>query len=299
MTNGRAAAGLVLVSLVWGASFTVVKETLVAISPLLLVAVRFGLATLVAAPALRGLARRELAAGLVLGALFWGGLAFQTMGLELTTPSRSAFITGLSTPLIPLVAWLVHRAAPRRAVLFAVALGAAGLYFLTDPAGGGPNRGDLLTVVCAALFAGHIVATGVLSHRGPAMRLLAVQFATTALLAAAAAPLVGRPRIEWSLGLMGALVFLSTTAVATFWFQLRAQRVLAPATTGLIFMLESVFATLTSWVVTGETLAPGQWAGAALIVAGMAVPLLAPGAGAIQAPSDSSSERTSGTPASR
>ena len=299
MTAGRAAAGLVLVALIWGASFTIIKETLGAVSPLTLMTVRFALATLIASPALRGLSRRELGAGLVLGALFWGGLAFQTTGLELTTPSRSAFITGLSTPLIPLVAWVAHRAVPRPTVLVAVALGAAGLYFLTDPAGGGPNRGDLLTVACAVLFAGHIVAAGTLSHRGPAMRLLAVQFATTALLASVAAPLLETPRIEWSPAMAAALVFLSVSAVGTFWFQLRAQRILAPATTGLIFMLESVFATLTSWLVTSETLTPGQWAGAALIVAGMALPLLAPAPPRAQATSDSSSARTSGTPASR
>ena len=295
MTTGRAAAGLVVVALIWGASFTVIKETLGAVSPLVLVGVRFGLATIFAAPALRGLTRRELAAGLILGVLFGGGLAFQTVGLELTTPSRSAFITGLSTPLIPLVTWGVYRTVPRPAVVVAVLLGAAGLYFLTDPAGGGPNRGDLLTLGCAALFAGHIVAAGTLSHRGAAMRLLAVQFATTALLGSIAAPLLEAPRLDWSPAVGAAILFLSASGVGTFWFQLRAQRILAPATAGLIFMLESVFATLTSWLVIGETLAPGQWAGAALIVAGMALPLLLPA----QAPSESSSARTSDTPASR
>ena len=295
MTAGRAAAGLVVVALIWGASFTVIKETLGALSPLVLVAVRFGLAASFASPALRGLTRRELAAGLILGVLFWSGLAFQTAGLVLTTPSRSAFITGLSTPLIPLIGWAVYRTRPRAAVVAAVILAAVGLYYLTDPAGGGPNRGDLLTVACALLFAGHIVAAGSLSHRGPAMRLLAVQFATAALLAAVLAPLIETPRFDPTPAALAAILFLSVTGVGTFWFQLRAQRILTPAATGLIFMLESVFATLTSWVVLGETLAPAQWLGAALIVVSMAVPLLLPA----QPPSDSSSARTSGTPASR
>ena len=295
MTAGRAAAGLVVVSLIWGVSFTVMKEALGSMSPLVLVAARFGLATLFASPALRGLTRRELAAGLILGVLFWSGLALQTSGLLLTTPSRSAFITGLSTPLIPLVAWVVHRARPRIPIIAAVMLAGVGLYHLTDPAGGGPNRGDLLTVACALLFAGHIVAAGTLSHRGPAMRLLGVQFATAAALAAVTAPLLESPRFEPSTVALGALAFLSVTAVGTFWFQLRAQRVISPAATGLIFMLESVFATLTSWVVLGETLTAGQWLGAGLIVASMALPQFFPA----QPPSDSSSARTSGTPGSR
>jgi len=56
------------------------------------------------------------------------------------------------------------------------------------------------------------------------------------------------------------------SAVGTFWFQLRAQRVLPPGETALIFSLEPLFASLTSWLVLGEVLSVTQWFGGALVL---------------------------------
>lgn len=274
MTHGRAVTGLVFVTLVWGGTFTVVKGALADASPLLLVAARFGLATVLLLPLARRVTRIELLGGLVFGLLFWGGIALQTTGLTGTTPSRSAFITSLAAPLVPLVAWLVHGDRPGVRVLGAIALASMGLYLLTDPGSGGPNRGDLLTAAGALLFAGHIVAVGRFTGHGDAGRLLLVQLGTTALLATAAAPIIGSPRFSLTPALGLALAFLVSTAIGTFWFQIRAQRVLSPAETGLIFTLEPVFASLVSWIAIGETLSATQWLGGALVVAAMSLSAL-------------------------
>lgn len=271
MTHGRAVGGLVFVTLVWGATFTVVKGALDDASPMALIAARFGLASLLLLPLVPRVTRAEIAAGLVLGLLFWGGIAVQTTGLADTTPSRSAFITSLTAPLVPLVGWLVHGERPGVRVLLAIAVATAGLYLLTDPGTGGPNRGDLLTAAGAVLFAGHIVAIGRFTGRGDAGRLLLVQLATTAVLAAIAAPIVGAQRFSATPALLLALGFLVSTAIGTFWFQIRAQRVLSPAETGLIFTLEPVFASIMSWLVIGETLSPAQWLGGALVVLAMSL----------------------------
>jgi drug/metabolite transporter (DMT)-like permease len=265
VTHRQAALGLMLVSLVWGASFTVVKGALAGISPMLFVGIRFALAILLIAPALRGATRAEVRAGVLLGLLFWGGFVFQTIGIAHTTPSRSAFITALSIPLVPLVAWAALRQRPHLAILLGIVCASAGVYLLTDPGTGGPNRGDLLTLGCAAFFAGHIVAAGSLGQAGSALRILGVQFAVTCLLSFAAAPLMEVPRVAPSWALAFALAFLAVSAVGTFWFQLRAQRVLPPGETALIFALEPLFASLTSWVVLGEVLTLIQWTGGALV----------------------------------
>lgn len=281
MTHGRAVTGLVLVTLVWGATFTVVKGALADASPLVLVAARFGLASLLLLPLARRLTRAELAGGLVLGLVFWGGIALQTTGLTETTPSRSAFITSLAAPLVPLVGWVVQRDRPGLRVLVAIAIATAGLYLLTDPGTGGPNRGDVLTAMGAVLFASHIVAIGRFTRHGNAGRLLFVQLATTAVLAALVAPVVGGARFAATPGLILALLFLVSTAIGTFWYQIRAQRVLSATETGLIFTLEPVFASIMSWLAIGETLSVVQWLGGALVVGAMALsalrrPVMAP-----------------------
>jgi drug/metabolite transporter (DMT)-like permease len=274
MTHRRAVLGLVVVALVWGASFSIIKAALEHSSPLLFLGIRFSLAALVLVGSLRGISRKELSAGAVLGLLFWGGFVFQTTGLAYTTPSRSAFITSLSTPLVPVIFFLVTRIRPRWQTVAGVALACAGLYLLTRPgdSGGGLNRGDLLTLACAVLFAGQIVAVGHFSRAGAAVRLLAVELGVTAVLSLAAALLLETPRLEPTYGLAGAFAFLSLSAVATFWFQLRAQRVVSPAQTALVFALGPVAAAVTSYVAFGETLSLTQWIGGGLILAGMVVP---------------------------
>jgi drug/metabolite transporter (DMT)-like permease len=254
-----------IVTLVWGVSFTVVKGALAGITPMLFVGIRFALAILLIAPVLRGITRAEVRAGLVLGVLFWGGFVFQTMGIVHTTPSRSAFITALSIPLVPLVAWAVVRQRPHLAILLGILCASAGVYLLTDPGTGGPNKGDLLTLGCAVFFAGHIVAAGSVGGAGSAMRILGVQFAVTCLLAFAAVPFTESPALTPTPGLALAIAFLAASAVATFWFQLRAQRVVPPGETALIFALEPLFASLASWIVLGEVLSVTQWVGGALV----------------------------------
>jgi drug/metabolite transporter (DMT)-like permease len=276
MTRRQAVGWLVLVCVVWGISFTITKQTLSLISPLLFMGIRFGLASLLLLGSFRGTSRYELSGGFLLGVLFWGGFAFQTFGLAQTTPSRSAFITSLSTPLVPIVYFLVHRALPDARTIVAVLLAAVGMYLLTSPdaSASGMNRGDLLTLGCAILFAAQIVAVGHFSRQGAALRLLAMELSTTAILSLALAPALEEPRVEFTAWLTASIVFLSLSGLWSFYMQLRAQQVLSPSLTALIFMLEPVFAALTSFLVLGERLAPLQWAGGTLILAAMVLPAL-------------------------
>lgn len=274
MTRREAMGWLVLVCLVWGVSFTLTKAVLEYISPLLFMGIRFGLASAVLAGTLRQISRYELLGGLILGVLFWAGFTFQTFGLAQTTASRSAFITSLSTPLVPIVYFLVHRRAPDSRTIAALLLAAFGMYLLTlpDTGTGGPNRGDLLTLGCAVMFAAQIVAVGHLSRGGSPMRLLAVELLTTAVLSFLFAPVLETPRIALNVGLVVLILLLSLSGLWSFYMQLRAQQVLTPTHTALLFMLEPVFAAITSFLVLGERLRTPQWVGAGLILAAMAVP---------------------------
>src|SRR5436190_14039033 len=106
---------LVLMTFIWGTSFVIIKQALQSISPLLLNAVRMSLAAVIMAALYRkqlsALTRPALKAGLVVGIFLFLGYEFQTTGLRLTTPSKSAFLTGISTVLVPLflvIFWRAH-----------------------------------------------------------------------------------------------------------------------------------------------------------------------------------------------
>src|SRR5579884_774394 len=107
MTKRQADLALLLATALWGTSFVAVKRALADATPLAFLALRFGIAALLLAPATRFRplpGAREWRGGLLLGALVAAGFVTQTVGLVTTTPSRSAFIVAVSSILAPVIA---------------------------------------------------------------------------------------------------------------------------------------------------------------------------------------------------
>ena len=275
MTSRRADLALLLATAIWGIGFPVVKSALADATPLALLTIRFGAATLLLLPFVPLRPRpggRELAGGLLLGGLVAVGFITQTVGLVITTPARSAFIVAISSVIAPIVALVAFRQRPHVLVAAALALAGLGMYLLTAPDAGGLNRGDVWTLGCAVAFGAQIVLVGELSRRHDGRRLLLAQFAGTAASAALALPLFERPAVHWTPGLAVALAYLVLGAtVATFALQLQAQQRMSTARAALIFCAEPVFAALASWLLAGERLSAAQWTGGALILGAMLI----------------------------
>jgi drug/metabolite transporter (DMT)-like permease len=270
--RAKAEALLVIVTLVWGSTFVVVKAALSDISPLPFLSVRFALAGLLLFGALsRGrLDSQALRPGLVLGFFLFGGYVFQTFGLTLTTPSKSAFITGFSVILVPLFS-LFAGFRLRAANIAGALLGLLGLYFLVLPEGfKAVNRGDTLTLFGALSFAIHIVLVGYYTRRYSFQHLVPVQIFTVGVLAILAMPLDPSRSLHWTARLIFALVVTIIFATGfAFSVQNWAQQYTPPAHTALIFALEPVFAAAVSHLVTGERLGGKVLLGSALILGGM------------------------------
>jgi len=270
----KAEALLVLITFIWGSTFVIVKEALKDASPLPFLAVRFSLAgiLLFAVMARRGVDRRSLAPGLLLGVFLFGGYLFQTWGLVRTTPSKAAFITGFSVILVPLI--LIVLGSPlRTANLAGAGLGLAGIYFLVLPSGlEAVNSGDLLVLLGACSFAGHIILVGIYARRFSFLHLVPVQILAVGLLAAVALPLDPLPHFQASarLGMALMVTVLLATGLA-FSVQNWAQQYTPAAHAALIFALEPVFAVLTSWWALGERLGGKALVGCVLMLVGMVI----------------------------
>jgi len=270
----KADLALLANTLIWGATFTTVKDALQDASPVLFVAVRFGLAAAVLALIYgRSLDRRGILPGIAVGSLLFAGYSFQTIGLRFTTASKSAFITGLTIPMVPLLSSLVYRKRPRAAELAGVLVATVGMALMTlEDVHLQVNPGDILTVFCAAAFAGHIVTLGYFSHwairRGLGFEALAVwQIVTAAALGALSFNWLDSPHWHMSTGLWIALAITGLLATAlAFTVQTWAQRYTTPTRTALIYSLEPVFAWSFSWMLTGELLSRRATLGAVLIL---------------------------------
>lgn len=278
MTRRRAELLLLAAAAVWGVSFVVVKEALSAASPLLFLALRFTIATAALTPFVQlrgGFSRAELRAGLILTLLLASGFATQAYGLQYTTPARSAFIVAMSSVLAPFIAMVLLKHRTGWLVVLALLLAGAGIYFLTSPDAGGLNRGDLWTLITAAVFGGHIVAVSEFSRQFDAQRLVWLQLPGTAIGSLLGALLLEQLRFEWSPGIIAALLFLAimSTVVALVW-QFSAQREMSSARASLIFCFEPVFAAITSRFFWGEHFSLPQGFGATMILAGMVLAVL-------------------------
>jgi drug/metabolite transporter (DMT)-like permease len=265
---------LVVTTFIWGATFVIVKGALADASPFPFLAVRFLLAGLLMFWVMAGgrVARQALLPSLGLGILLFTGFAFQTWGLVFTTPSKSAFITGFSVILVPLIS-VFHGYRMRAANAGGAGLGLLGLYFLVMPSGvGAVNRGDILTLFGAMAFAVHIVLVGTYTRRFSFVHLAPAQILVVGIIATLAIPFAP----SWTLHWTGRLVFaVAVTAIFApafaFGAQVWAQQHSPPAHTALIFSLEPVFAALTSRVVSKEHLAGKVFLGSALILAGIVI----------------------------
>jgi drug/metabolite transporter (DMT)-like permease len=273
-------------TLAWGSNLVVVKQTIEGVSPLLFLAMRFTIATLALMLLFpSALRRREhagkpapLRAGLIAGCFLFAGYAFQTFGLRLTSAAKSAFITGLSIALVPLVGALVYKIKPRLFEVVGVCFATAGLGFLTlRGAVLEISRGDLLTLCCALCFAAHIVTVGHYAAVVAFESLSVIQVGTAAVLSLGSFWWFEPPLIRWSPGLVIATLFAGLVATAAaFTVQAWAQQYTASTRAALIYALEPVFAWITSFVVMGEGLSGRMAFGAVLILAGILLVELKP-----------------------
>ncbi|HEY1526718.1 MAG TPA: DMT family transporter [Candidatus Angelobacter sp.] len=273
---------LVTIAFIWGSTFVLVKEALNDASPLVLNSARMVVAAVLLAVFYRKkitvLTRPALTAGILVGIFLYAGYAFQTSGLKLTTPSKSAFLTGTSSVLVPLLLVAIWRTHIHRWRVAGIVLALMGLFLMTVPGGTGlaalakVNLGDLLTIGCAFCFAFHIIFVGHASQRFPFEQVAVLQVGTAAVLMTVSAPMLEHPHFHPTLTVIAAILItgILCTAVA-FSVQSWAQQFTPATHTALIFTTEPVFAWLTSFIYLHERLGFRAGAGALLILGGVLV----------------------------
>jgi len=297
----RAYILMTLVVAVWGSTFVVIKGALSDATPAAFNLIRMTFAFVLLGVAYhrawRTIRRTQIAAGAVVGLCLAAGYQFQTIGLVRTTPSKSAFITGLVVVLVPLFSMVPAlrppgARPPRWNAYMGAALAFLGIVLITAPpvatAGARTaaaflpyfssiNLGDVLTLGCSISFAFHCIALGHTSPRIPFKPLAIMQVGFCALFMAVSLPMIEHPQVHVTARLVIALIVAAALATAAaFSIQSWAQSILPTTPMALILALEPVFAWITSFVVTGERLGMVAAIGAILILGGIALTELVP-----------------------
>jgi len=268
---------LLAMTAAWGSTFFLIKDVVTRIPVADLLVTRFAIATLalalIAAPRL-DLSRPVLAYGALLGLLYGSAQILQTAGLAHTAASVSGFVTGLYVVVTPLLtALILRRRIPRltwlAAVLATVGLGVLALHGFTL------GYGELLTLVSAVIYAGHIVALGRFSTPETTLNLSLVQLIVITLVSAIAAlwPTAGtgggiqlpNNAGDWLIVLYLALVASALTMVLQTW----AQAHIEPSRAAVIMAMEPVWAAAFAVALGGETITLRMIIGGLAIVSAM------------------------------
>lgn len=279
----KADLALLIVTIAWGVSFLLTKNALVGLETFNFLAVRFGIATLISVVIflkdMIRMSRKTLLLGIGVGSVMFAAYALQTVGITLTTISKSAFITGTSVLMVPLFMALFLKRIPDRSSLLGAFMAFVGLGLMTLTGGsadvgaaGSLNLGDLLTLIAAVGFALYILAVGKYTTQVDSIPFAIVQLGTVAVFSGITSLLFESPIVPTGSETWFAILFLAIVCTSlAFIVQNVAQKYTTSTHTALIFSGEPVFAAMFAYVMIGEVLGRNGIIGGGLILAGMLV----------------------------
>lgn len=266
---------LLLTSVIWGISFISQSKGVEKISPLAFNGIRSVLGGVVLLPVIffldfskkrKGISiykfdKTLLKAGIICGTLLCIASTLQTAGMIYTSPGKSGFITALYMVIIPIISLFTGKK-PRPVILVSVLIAVSGLYLMCIDESLSINIGDVLTFICAFVFAGHILAIDYYSPKVDGVKLAATQFFVCGFINLILMFMTEKPEIMPILSCWASIGYsgIMSCGVA-YTLQIVGQKYTDPTSASILMSLESVFATLSTvilvalgWNLTGGAL---------------------------------------------
>lgn len=268
-------SGLLLITaIVWGFCFVVQRTGMDYVGPFTYGASRF----LLGGAALLPLAlprrtdkqtrRSSALAGVPCGVLLFAGTSLQQAGLMTVSAGKAGFLTAMYIVLVPLLGLFLGQK-PRARVWISAVLGAVGLYLLCvgEDGASGMHTGDWLLIACALMFALHIQLVDHVAEKTDSLTLSCSQYLTVAALSLIAMLLTETPTWTGIRECLPMILYGGLVSIAIgYTLQVVAQKITPPAVASVMMCLESVFATLSGWLVLGEMFSAREGIGAVVML---------------------------------
>jgi drug/metabolite transporter (DMT)-like permease len=278
MKSIQAEIYLLIIVIIWGSTFALIKEVIGIIPPYTYLAYRFFLAALILIlifwKMIKEINIMILKKGSLIGIFLFLGYTLQTIGIKYTTATKAGFITGLSVVLVPIISHFFIKDKVNRNSVIGVILAFIGLWFLNYSSSFSFNLGDFLVLLCSVSFAMHIISVGLFSKKLDYILLAITQITVVFVLSLLMAIIFERPAIHlsYSFNIWRSIVITGIFATAlAFYMQNRFQRYSTATKTAIIFSGEPIFAAIFAYLLLGEKVSVIAWAGGLLIILGMAI----------------------------
>jgi len=263
---------LILTTILWGTSFIITKNLTEDMPIFSYLGIRFSVAVVGFVPFLinfKRISKKLIIFAVLTGLIYYIAIVFQTVGIQTTTAGKAAFITGLSTIMVPFITWFAFKKALKKRIWLAVFISIVGMALLLLEGASGIIIGDLLVLGCAFLYAVFIVLNDKYVRIVDVYLYSLVQLITISLLSFVGSLFLNENYDLFSNGLPFWLVIVYMGLIVTsctFIFQNWSQKHQGPSQTAIIFTLEPVFAVIfASFVFGNETMSIFGWIGCLLV----------------------------------
>ena len=266
---------LILITIIWGTTFVVVKYGLTFASPILFVAFRFAAAaiavTLISWKYLKGMTAFEVFSGAVIGLVIALGYGTQTVGLQTISSSESAFLTALYVPLVPILLWLLFRKTPHVMTWIGAGFAFLGLVFLTGNGFGAIQLsfGQILTILGSIAIALEIIFISYFAPKVNTRRVTVLQLIFASCFCFLLAPVLGENQMpEFHPHLIFILIGLGIASACIQLVMNWAQEMVDPSQAAIIYAGEPIWASLFGRL-AGERLPALALLGGLMVVLGV------------------------------
>ncbi|KEF36748.1 putative permease, DMT superfamily [Schinkia azotoformans MEV2011] len=270
VTQLRADVLLLLATVGWGASYLLMKMGLDAVGEFTLIALRFGIAFLIAAAVffrkLRNTNFKTIKYALLLGFLLFLVFATVTYGLNTTTTTNAGFLVSLTVIFVPLFSIFIFKKKPELRLILGILIALTGIALLTIHPPFKIMAGDLLCIGTALFYALHITVAGVAAKEVDTLNVGILQLGFACLYGLIFSFIFETPSLPATpKGWFAVLTLAIVCSGFGFIIQIMAQKYTSPTRTGLIFSLEPVFAAIFGYVFAHEIMSINGYIGAFLV----------------------------------
>lgn len=276
--NYKAYSMLLFICIVWGISFPIMDSLLQHISPMLFVSIRYGLSAIALSVLfpnkIKTLRIYDIKYGLYVGIPFAFAVSLQMLGLQHSSPTNVAFITGMTAVVVPLLHWLLDKVLPTKTLLLAIVLSFVGLFIMSGVfASGGVQISDSIVLVGTVAFALQIIHLEKLG-KVDYTKITLIQFYSSALLSLLFMFCFETVQFKGSTTIYMQLFFIvMICSVLALLIQNKYQHHINSTEVGIIFLSEPVSAILFS-LFLGIQITWNQWLGASIILIALCIAIV-------------------------
>ncbi|MBN9044833.1 MAG: DMT family transporter [Rhizobiales bacterium] len=285
MTRVQANMLLLLAGVIWGMGFVAQSTAMANIGPFVFIGVRSAIASLTVLPlavaegrrSKHRLGRSGYLYFILIGLMFFIGMALQQVGLLTTSVTNAGFLTGLYVVMVPVLGVVLFRTWPHPVVWPSAAACLVGIFLLSGGALTMLRHGDWLVICGAVFWAMQVVLIGNAKRAGRPITLGCIQLVTAAVAGLAIASVTedfnwGAILLSWK-ELLFAGVFSSAIA---FTLQAVGQRYTTSAQAAIFLSSEALFAAISGAIFLGDRLTLMGFLGCGMLFAAMLAVELVP-----------------------